>query len=628
MSNIFENQKKKKFPLELISKLLKELLGSKISKLETKNQVEMNNIESMSHNTKIIINELQTINKKVKSKIKTAKKITIYNNLDKRTNIKISTKLHSSITCKRRNAHTPDRKLFSKNKTKKNNNIKNIKLDRSSILTDDSLISKSNTTSKILTLSKRESRLSKKSNSKKKKRDMTPIPLTPSSMYRRKKKQKEKSKNDYNNTSNTSLIKHNNTSINFYNKYQNKSCKTLPLIKKRKDKLNMSKFSKKNELELICTPAQDDDKRIYDLNPDISKNILNKEKNNKVKSIIFKRKETEDFNKSIDNKELTLNDSLMNDVNNDELLIFYHNKKTTRLLDDITLNKSFLGDELDCELDVEINIENHHINNNKNNYTLAERLELCLDYLNQFLTKEEFLKIGLINKECFKMIMHTLISKREDIIDDAKEVITNLKNNYPDIIDKNDNNNNFTIQPFECNNNSIRAIPLLEDFSLENIFNYNKSIDINNKYIILVFDLFFIAIGYKKNIISFKNDIKSKWDFYKKFFEKNNNKSFESLIKNILKGKIFDYDTINTLYEFSKNYIDKIKPSFFQEINSDIGLFVFIVQDILEHVGITKDLNNKKKVGKVYLLYNIRLTLNSIILQKLNKINSIISSKK
>jgi hypothetical protein len=320
----------------------------------------------------------------------------------------------------------------------------------------------------------------------------------------------------------------------------------------------------------------------------------------------------------------------MNDVNNDELLIFYHNKKTTRLLDDITLNKSFLGDELDCELDVEINIENHHINNNnnKNNYTLAERLELCLDYLNQFLTKEEFLKIGLINRECFKMIMHTLISKREDIIDDAKEVITNLKNNYPDIIDKNDNNNNFTIQPFECNNNSIRAIPLLEDFSLENIFNYNKSIDINNKYIILVFDLFFIAIGYKKNIISFKNDIKSKWDFYKKFFEKNNNKSFESLIKNILKGKIFDYDTINTLYEYSKNYIDKIKPSFFQEINSDIGLFVFIVQDILEHVGITKDLNNKKKVGKVYLLYNIRLTLNSIILQKLNKINSIISNKK
>ena len=99
----------------------------------------------------------------------------------------------------------------------------------------------------------------------------------------------------------------------------------------RKDKLNISKFSKNDELDLICMPSKADDKRIYDLNPDISKKIFNKNKNKKISSLLFHRKTTEDLNKQDENKEiLTLNDSMMNEVNNDELLIFYHNKKTMR----------------------------------------------------------------------------------------------------------------------------------------------------------------------------------------------------------------------------------------------------------------------------------------------------------
>jgi hypothetical protein len=63
-------------------------------------------------------------------------------------------------------------------------------------------------------------------------------------------------------------------------------------------------------------------------------------------------------------------------------------------------------------------------------------------------------------------------------------------------------------------------------------------------------------------------------------------------------------------------------------------LFVFIVKNILEQVGITKDVkdvkdaNNKKNVIKLYKLYNVRINYNNSILQKLNKINDIISSKK
>lgn len=620
MSNINEN--KNKLPLEIITNLLTKLLDSKLSKLEAKNKDEMNKIKSLSQNTEVIINELQNINKKIKPKIKTKKtSINIYHpfnqNASKRSNIKITSKLNTTSITYRTNQNTPDRKYYSKIKPiKNNNNIKKLKLNRSEIFTNDFLNNKSHTTSKILNNSKRCIKITKKSRSKKRIRDLTPGPNTPCNILRKKKR--EKTKQSFIN--NTHLIKQSHT---FFNKNYNKSCKILPLM--RKDKLNISKFSKNDELDLICMPSKADDKRIYDLNPDISKKIFNKNKSKKISSLLFHRKTTEDLNKQDENKEiLTLNDSMMNDVNNDELLIFYHNKKTMRLIDDITLTKSFLDDNGDCELDIEI----HSDNFNKNaNYTIEERLENSIDYIQKYLTKEELLKIGLINKECFKMIIHYLISKIEDKIDDVKEALNKLKNNNQDIIDKNDENNNFNIKPFECNIHSNRAISLLNSISIDNIFHIDKSFELNNKYIILVFDLFFIALGYKKQILSFKNDIKSKWNFYKIYFEKNCSKFFGNSIENKIKGKIFDNNIINTLYEYSHDYINIITPSFFQKINNDIALFVFIVKNILEHIGISKDISNKKNVTKLYLLYNARINVNSIILQKLNKISSIISKK-
>jgi hypothetical protein len=89
-----------------------------------------------------------------------------------------------------------------------------------------------------------------------------------------------------------------------------------------------------------------------------------------------------------------------------------------------------------------------------------------------------------------------------------------------------------------------------------------------------------------------------------------------------------DDEIINSLYEYSHNYLNVITPNFFKKTNNDIALFVFIVKNILEQVGITKDVNNKKNVTKLFKLYNVRINYNSSILQKLNKINDIISAKK
>ena len=83
--------------------------------------------------------------------------------------------------------------------------------------------------------------------------------------------------------------------------------------------------------------------------------------------------------------------------------------------------------------------------------------------------------------------------------------------------------------------------------------------------------------------------------FYKNYFEKNINKNFGNSIENKLRGKIFDNNTINSLYEYSHENINKITPSHFQKINSDIDLFVFIVKNILEHLGIENEEKNTNK---------------------------------
>ena len=625
MSSISEN--KNKLPLEIISNLLKKLLDSKLSKLESKSKDEMNKIKSLSQNSDVIINEIQNINKKIKPKNKPKKDIVkAYHPLNiKEKKCMKSSKLNTTsiISCKS-NDRSPVRKYYSKAKKVKNNNIKNLKLNRSEIFANSFINNKSNTNSKILNFNKRDSRLSKKSRSKKKTRDKTQRPKTPNNILRKKTKDKPKQYINNKNISNTSLsVVKNKTCSNFYNK----SCTILPKVKK--DKSNMSKLSKEDELDLICTPAHEDDKRLYDLDPKIKRN-----KSKNITSLLFKN--NDDSNNNEDNKEiLNLDESLMNDVNNDELIIYFHNNKSTIKIsdDDITSTKSFLGDDNDC--DILINSEEHNKNNiniinnyNKNNnYTFPEILENYIETIEKFLTIEEILQICLINKECFKLVIHHLISRTEKQLDSIKEQLTQLKNSNLEIFDKNDDINNLTIKPFECNAHSCRAIDLLNGIPIENIFKNNN---LNNKDIILVFDLFFIALGHKKEILNFRNDIKAKLDFYKNYFEKNCNKSFGNSIENKLRGKIFDNNTINSLYEYFHENINKITPSHFQKINSDIALFVFIVKNILEHLGIEKEEKgtNKKNITKLYLLYNARISMNSIILQKLNKIDSIISNKK
>ena len=108
------------------------------------------------------------------------------------------------------------------------------------------------------------------------------------------------------------------------------------------------------------------------------------------------------------------------------------------------------------------------------------------------------------------------------------------------------------------------------------------------------------------------------------YFKKNcsGKYNFGSFIENEMNGKIFDDKIISTIYNLSKNQLDIISPNYFQKINKDIAIFVFIIKDLLEQIGLLG--TQFPKPEKEYLLYNSRLNANKAILEELSKIEEYI----
>ena len=261
-------------------------------------------------------------------------------------------------------------------------------------------------------------------------------------------------------------------------------------------------------------------------------------------------------------------------------------------------------------------------NLNKNNETnlteiseqisLEEKFESNLDFIMGYLDDKDIYNLMLVNKECLKTVINALISKNEISIDILQEEINKLKENNPDIIF-----DNITKKEFKLGDNSLRAINLLNSSSGNNILKLNSN-EIKNSEIILIYSLYFIATGKKSKIFILNND-NDKINFMQNYFKNNITKNnFGKFIENELKGKIFDDKEIYHLYKISKKYLDIITPNYFQKINKDIAIFVFVIKDILEQLGILE--LNYIKPEKEFILLNAKLQAKKAILEELNQI--------
>ena len=92
------------------------------------------------------------------------------------------------------------------------------------------------------------------------------------------------------------------------------------------------------------------------------------------------------------------------------------------------------------------------------------------------------------------------------------------------------------------------------------------------------------------------------------------NESLGTYIEQKFDKKIFEYNVINSLYKYSFYYLNIITPYHFQNINKDIALFVFIIRDILQFLGILT--LAKLESEKELILIKSRLMNNKQVLEK------------
>ena len=326
------------------------------------------------------------------------------------------------------------------------------------------------------------------------------------------------------------------------------------------------------ELESICKNFEHD-QRIIDLSFD---ELIDVDNNNKKVNNINEDKGLK-----------LLCDSLLTTVNQDELLVKNNSKK--------------------CFIS-EIDEENFKIKK----VSLYEKLETCLEYFKDFLTTQDLFELGKINKEFFHLIINLFIRNAENCIEEINNIIKQIPLSSHFMI----------IKPFEFNTNSSRAISLLNSISKNNIFKIDDE-NFLDKNILLVFELFFIAIGKKSDIYKLRDNPKKEWEFICKFFNDDKTDPIGNLIVKEIKGRKFDEETICTLYEYSHKLVNIIKPNYYKKINKDIAILVFIIKNILEHVGISNEISignstNKTCLNKLFILHNSRLIIKKKVLNKLN----------
>ena len=328
--------------------------------------------------------------------------------------------------------------------------------------------------------------------------------------------------------------------------------------------------------------------------------LINNKEQNKNNEEIKEKENKKEKEKEKENSNIININNLDNIILPQKIDNFLENEKEINFsLINYPQNENENTNEQELNKTIDLNISNlsEHL-------SLEEKFEGHLDEVTRYLDINDLCKLMLVNKECYTTIMNILISKTEITIDILEEEITKLKESNEGI-----NFNLVKIEPFSFSSNSSRAISLLDNSTNFNLTNFDKKI---SKEIFIIFGIFFIAVGKKKEYLSLITE-EQKINYINNYFKEDS--SLGKLIKKELTGKLFDDKTIASLYKYSCSYINIISPNRFQRINKDFAIFVFVVKNILEHIGA---IEHNIKPDKEFILYNARLKYNKEILDILN----------
>lgn len=624
-SNKNENSLKTK---ELLSKLLRDQLENSISNLEINNQIEISTLSIMRNTSNEIIKylfQLQNNTDEIKEENKNSNQNSDNEISDNNSNANESQNNKNeemfveinSILKKKKYNNTRNRGESSENleNMNYNNNTNNPRLRVSFISNINNTQNKSELNITPDNIKRHKPFLNNYISNKKERNYKSKISNDINSNVDVKSAKKRK-KND----KSFKAIK-----IDKKNKNNRHS---TPLTLKEKNKNNQDK----NDSELNISNNKNDKNNFVKKGYKTSINFYSKKKNKTYagSSINDFSMDNISDNKIIEDEKnlMSLCDSLLVDVNKDELLV--SNSKLMQidnLDDDLGLNK------------ISFPNLNDFGKNNTNKNSFDEKLNSCIQYFIQFLSIKDILNLCQTKKKILKIVLDLQIKNTKKSIDEINSI---LKEKNIDINNINDISQSKKVKPFEFNSNSLKSISYLNVISKTNFI---KSIENNNPQnapnknnnkniskIVLIFDIYFIALGRKKIINDMNGNNNLKIEYICNYFKNNKNKSIGSIIENELKGKKFDDVIINSLYEYSFKYANIINPNYFKKINKNIAILVFLIKNILDYAGIphvdnNNNNNNKANEQKIILLNKSRLNANKAILEEyteiLNKFNII-----
>lgn len=624
-SNKNENSLKTK---ELLSKLLRDQLENSISNLEINNQIEISTLSIMRNTSNEIIKylfQLQNNTDEIKEENKNSNQNSDNEISDNNSNANESQNNKNeemfveinSILKKKKYNNTRNRGESSENleNMNYNNNTNNPRLRVSFISNINNTQNKSELNITPDNIKRHKPFLNNYISNKKERNYKSKISNDINSNVDVKSAKKRK-KND----KSFKAIK-----IDKKNKNNRHS---TPLTLKEKNKNNQDK----NDSELNISNNKNDKNKFVKKGYKTSINFYSKKKNKTYagSSINDFSMDNISDNKIIEDEKnlISLCDSLLVDVNKDELLV--SNSKLMQidnLDDDLGLNK------------ISFPNLNDFGKNNTNKNSFDEKLNSCIQYFIQFLSIKDILNLCQTKKKILKIVLDLQIKNTKKSIDEINSI---LKEKNIDINNINDISQSKKVKPFEFNSNSLKSISYLNVISKANFIksidnNYpqnvsNKNNNNNISKIVLIFDIYFIALGRKKIINDMNGNNNLKIEYICNYFKNNKNKSIGSIIENELKGKKFDDVIINSLYEYSFKYANIINPNYFKKINKNIAILVFLIKNILDYAGIphvdnNNNNNNKANEQKIILLNKSRLNANKAILDKyteiLNKFNII-----
>ena len=602
---------------DILNKLLKEHLDNNLLNLEQKNQKEIDTLSLINNSYKEILNNLLHFseNSKNKTENKEIKEIK-----EKIPIPKLKLKINNNIL---------NKSQYIKNKTQRSKNVE-LFVGIDSILKNKKHYNKRNKEEPILTNVKNNNNeiKTKVSFNSKSAISRKELNITPDQIRRH--------KPFVNNYLSSKKAK------SFIRKSLTGNNSSLGIGKKKKSEKNYKCLTERNgDINVHITPIKLNDKikkkytnisfnaNLTENKSKISKkgcktaiNFYTKKSktlmNNSINEFKFDNSQILTEKKIIEKeKNLKLCDSLLMAVNKDEILV---NSKNILLNDDNELifkKLSFTNEDGKRK--------------NKNNKLLYDKFKSCIQYIINFLTIHDIFNICQTQKEVLKIVINLQIKKTKKSIDDIS-LFLKAKN-----INVNDSSLSKKLKPFELSIISIKAISTLNSISkanfIKSIMSYNEQKNINTynnnniiRKIILIFDIYFIALGKKKIINDFNDNNNKKIEHICYYFKNNKNKSIGVIIQNDLNGKKFDDFIINSLYEYSYKYINIINPSYFKQINKDIAIFVFLNKNILDYVGISTieskgaGTHGKSSEQKMILINKSRLNIYNILLSKYNQI--------